>query len=189
MIPAAVLVIALQAPAQSATTELSRDDRDVLTVVLTHFKPDVPGPLLDTTARICETVVMGCIRQSDLDKIPRSAWAPTDAAALKKAFIDRNARPLNLGTLNVGIRKIPGEQIHATAMKVGVGIWREISSRFPDTRGVLQVSAPAYTADRLRALVYVECLCPIRCGNGGVLLLTRGRDGWSIEKWLIRWIS
>jgi hypothetical protein len=178
-----------QAPSglASVTGGLSDDDRQVVAAALDWMKPGKSALLLDSTAPMCGAEMRAlCIRQEVLDRIPPAAWIPTDHIALRTAFVARNRYPISLGRMAVDFRVVDAMQVRTMFAK---GRWRDVGEKFPGVRHLVYVSAPAYTAEGSRALVYVESLCSGRCGGGGVLLLRREIGGWLLERGLITWIG
>lgn len=53
--------------------------------------------------------------------------------------------------------------------------------RFHGARSYESISLPAYSADGMRLIVYVQHLCPL-CGSGTRYELTRSSDGWKITR-------
>jgi hypothetical protein len=81
----------------------------------------------------------------------------------------------------------PSSEIRAVLATMRGG--REVGSRFARVRYVVQVSAPAYSPDHQRALVYRESLCDGRCGGGSLLLAERKAGQWVIARALINWVG
>ena len=183
-------VTIVQAASQhpASTSQLSDEDRQVIGITLEQFKGDTSALLLDSTVSMCGGEIPAlCIRQALLDEIEPAAWIPTDRTALRNAFAARNRTPIGLGGLSVEARIVDGAQIRTMFAK-GPG-WPEVGKKFPGVRHVVQVSAPAYTADGNRALVYVEARCPGRCGGGSILLLRHLDGRWRVERSLLDWVG
>jgi hypothetical protein len=52
----------------------------------------------------------------------------------------------------------------------------------------IAVSAPSYSSDRA-AVLYAEFVCDGLCGEGLLVRLRRGTDGWTVRRVDVRWIS
>jgi hypothetical protein len=67
--------------------------------------------------------------------------------------------------------------------------WDEFHAAFPSAVGLKRVSLPAFTADRSRAVVYVEWTCGSLCGSGIYIEFVRDKDGWKVSQQEAAWIS
>jgi hypothetical protein len=81
-------------------------------------------------------------------------------------------------------------QSEIDAIFSGHGWWEEFYKVFPSSRGYVQFTAPAFSADGKRALVYVSHICGGLCGTGWLVLLSGDEaGGWRIAGRRMLWIS
>lgn len=80
-------------------------------------------------------------------------------------------------------------QSEIDAIFSGDGWWEEFYRVFPGSRGLVQFTAPVFSADGKRALVYVSHSCGGLCGTGWLVLLSRDAGGWQIADRRMLWIS
>ncbi|HKD17251.1 MAG TPA: hypothetical protein VKG23_05220 [Thermoanaerobaculia bacterium] len=72
----------------------------------------------------------------------------------------------------------------------GADWWQGFYRTFPESRGFLQFTAPAFSSDGQSALIYVSHFCGGLCGTGWLVYLTRSDDGhWRIASKQMLWIS
>ncbi len=67
--------------------------------------------------------------------------------------------------------------------------WPEFYRRFPKSRGFIELSRPAFTDDRQKALLYVSYSCGGLCGTGWLVYLARSGASWRISRKEMLWIS
>lgn len=67
--------------------------------------------------------------------------------------------------------------------------WQQFYKRYPGSAGIVGVSRVAFTDDFVHALVYREHISGNLAGKGEYLLLSRGANGWVIDKEFPSWIS
>jgi hypothetical protein len=67
--------------------------------------------------------------------------------------------------------------------------WQQFYKRYPGSAGIVGLSRVAFTDDFAHALVYREHIHGDRTGQGEYLLLSRGANGWVIDKEFPSWIS
>jgi hypothetical protein len=72
------------------------------------------------------------------------------------------------------VRRVQLERMFAR----GAAGWRALRQIHPGARSIVQVSAPAYSPDALRALLYVYSTCDGRCGGGSLLWYERTTGRW-----------
>jgi hypothetical protein len=89
--------------------------------------------------------------------------------------------------------RIPGAtvvlQSEIDAIFSGDGWWEEFYKVFPASRGLVQFTAPAFSTDGRKAMVYVSHSCGGLCGTGWLVLLARDAGGWRITDRKMLWIS
>jgi len=72
----------------------------------------------------------------------------------------------------------------------GEGFWDDFYRAFPGSRGYLEFTAPAFSANRREALIYFSHSCGGLCGTGWLVHLSRDAGGaWKIESRQMLWIS
>ena len=60
----------------------------------------------------------------------------------------------------------------------------------PGEYGVVAFSAVVFSADSTHALLYMQVVCGLRCGEGELVLFARGRDGtWAVSYRRRLWLS
>ena len=164
---------------------LSDQDRKVIAAVLDTLEPGAFDVLLDSTIPVCRPrTETSCIRRVVLDTVKASTWRPVGGTALRNIFIVRNTHPLSLISLRVRVPLADGTRIRNRSAN-----WQRVFSESPRTRHFIQVSAPVYTVDREKAVIYVESVCGGGCGAGYLQLLGRKRGRWVVEQTLNRWTS
>jgi hypothetical protein len=67
--------------------------------------------------------------------------------------------------------------------------WQQFYARFPRSAGIVGLSRVGFNDDFTRALVYREHLYGNLGSEGVYLLLSRGANGWAIDKVFPSWIS
>jgi len=77
----------------------------------------------------------------------------------------------------------------ADIFSAGVEGWDDFYQRYPESRGLLEVTSPAFSPDREHALVYMSHSCGGLCGTGWLVHLKRSASGWRIESRRMLWIS
>lgn len=171
---------------QEAEQELSSEDRRVLEIVLAGRK----GPLLDTTLPICpERSQQPCFSADFGQELLPPGWqAIPDSTELRVAFRARNATSYRLGRLDAPLPLISGEKARALLPSRSRLDARPFEEAFPGVAGFIQVSAPGFSGDGRRALVYVESVCPGRslCGSGSLQLVERQGAEWRARS-LLHW--
>lgn len=99
----------------------------------------------------------------------------TDVEALQLALRDRNASSWQFGTFT-GYPTLPGGAAPPTLVLRSM---QQLATAYPDLRTVLLVGAPGFSADRQRALVYLESRCTSGgCSEGSMMLVERDGAGW-----------
>lgn len=167
-------------------TSLSAEDREL--VVLALNSQAAGGLLVDSTAPVCgSTVVPLCIRR-DMLTAGVINWDSPDAPPMRDAFFARNEKAISIGSLDVRLTSVPRATVEAIFVSGGTG-WPDLQRIYPGVRYVTQVSAPAYSSDGNRALIYVETVCFGRCGGGALLLFDRRAGRWLLARSLINWIG
>jgi hypothetical protein len=71
----------------------------------------------------------------------------------------------------------------------GEGWWEEFYRTFPESRGYVQFTAPAYSEDGKHALIYVSHSCGGLCGTGWLIYLSKPNGKWEITARRMLWIS
>jgi hypothetical protein len=174
----AVCALTGRVAGQRGMETLSRDDQEVVRVVLHRAlagRPELqraPGQLIDVTLPMCagrrraacfDGRLLEVLDQAEFrDKTPE--WNAVDHRALRAAFTSRNATPWRFGTFN------PKPEI-------------PLASPGRATRPgahYIRVSAPGYSPDGQYALMYFEALCGFDCGSGGFTALRRTPEGWHV---------
>jgi hypothetical protein len=169
----------------SPAKELPEEDRQVVLVALGELKSATPARLLDATVSLCDIGTRTiCIPRDLIEGIVQ--W-PIDRPDMRSDFAARNNESWTLGELSIDLPTVNRAQVQKMFMS-GAG-WRDVYAKFRAVRYLVQVSAPAYSADHQRALVYVECLCEVRCHWGHLLLLERNGDQWVVDRTLISWVG
>lgn len=110
------------------------------------------------------------------------------AEELRSQFLVESRKTVALPPLHASnARLVPQQTIDE--IFAGKGWWQEFYRRFPRSKGYLQVSKPAFSADGLNALLYVSHSCGGLCGTGWVMYLTREGRRWRIVDKKMLWIS
>jgi hypothetical protein len=165
------------------TASLTQNDRRVITALLTSRTWTTSGRLLDSTMPLCQAEVnVVCIPANVLGDVSPSAWRPGDVA-LRADFLSRNKAASSLGAIKVGLRLTRSAQTRPLLSKSLD--WRVFSSKFPGVTYVVQVSAPGYSSDGNRALVYWRISCGGRCGSLELTALERTPRGWIVDRTLM----
>ena len=167
---AIVQVTARQPPAEG---ELSDEDRQVIAVVLSDDR--TRAPVLDLTWPMCGAGTQSdCFSPLGWDNAQNWGGVP-DTAALKAALKTRNAASWRFGPF-AAYPTVPGAATRALLAPSGA---KAFAAAYPDLATVLQVGAPGFSADRRRALIYVESRCTSRgCSQGRMVLVERDGAGW-----------
>jgi len=69
------------------------------------------------------------------------------------------------------------------------GGWKAFYDRYPRSRGVVEISTPAFSPDRHYALTYIENSCGGTCGTGILVYLVCNKGQWLIQAQQMLWIS
>ena len=166
---------------------LSDADREIVALALKTNALSATSLLVDSTAAICATDVAAlCIRRNILTA-DVSNWDFPDAALLRGRFLVRNEKPVNIGAVDVGLKRISRERID-TMFRVGRSGWRDLQRAHPGVRFLMQVSAPAYSSDGSSALIWVDSICDGRCGGGSLLLFERKSGRWTQSRSILTWM-
>ena len=190
LLPFIVLGCASIAPAFShaqSAASLSAEDREVVVLAL-NANAAATGLLVDSTAPVCgRNVATFCIRRDMLGgDVP--SWDLPDAGAMREAFLARNEKATSIGSLDVGLTTVPRARVE-TMFGGGRYGWPDLRRTYPGARHLTQVSAPAYSSDANRALIYVQTVCDGRCGGGALLLFERRSGRWVLAREFHRWIG
>ena len=171
------------------TAGLSEEDREIVIAALKASNYNTALPLIDSTAPVCNRDIKPLCVRGDLlfSNESMARWGVTDSADLRDRFITRNANATNLGFIGLDFARISRARIEK--MFDGRYGWPELRRTYPGVRTLFQVTAPAYSADRSRALVYVESLCDGRCGGGTLLLFEYVSGRWTFSRCLTGWIG
>ena len=169
---------------QPADRLLSDEDRQVLEVVLSGNR--TRAPVLDLTWPMCgervqslslqvasEMASLPCFSPGEWNN-PRMWPGVADVEALKVALRDRNASSWRFGTFTA-YPTLPGGAAPVLVLRSV----QQLAAAYPDLRTVLLVGAPGFSADRQRALIYMESRCTSRlCSEGSMMLVERDGSGW-----------
>lgn len=163
-------------------------DREIVSLAVNGAVLSATTLLIDSTAPICQSAVAGlCIRRDVLQGDTRM-WDFADSALLRERFLARNEKPLDLGAVAVGLKRISRDRIDAMFRHGGHG-WRDLQRAHRGVRYFMQVSAPAYSSDGNSAIVWVESICDGRCGGGSLLLFERKSGRWMQSRSIVNWIG
>ena len=67
--------------------------------------------------------------------------------------------------------------------------WTEFYRRFPNTNGLISLSAIGYSASGTIGVLMVDVGCGSLCGNGYIVVVKRDRDKWHIAHIENTWVS
>ena len=172
--------------AAQSNISLSDADREIVALAL-HTNALSATLLVDSTAPICaREAAMLCIRR-DILTADVSSWDFPDAALLRERFLVRNEKPVNIGIVDAGFRRISRERID-TMFRAGRSGWRDLQRAHPGVRFLMQVSAPVYSSDGNSALIWVDSICDGRCGGGSLLLFERKSGRWTQSRGILNWM-
>jgi hypothetical protein len=69
------------------------------------------------------------------------------------------------------------------------GSWDRYFQKYPDSGGLITLSAVGFNSEKSQAFVYAARTCGRLCGRGFMVVLTKEGDIWSIRARLDRWIA
>ena len=156
---------------------LSPEDRELIAVAVGSEWASPGSVMMESTAPICKPGVTFCIAADLLDKSVFN-WDFPDSTHLRQAFLERNQRTLDIGTLSLKLARLRRPEMERMFAR-GYLEWPILQQKYPGVRSLIQVSAPAYSADGLHALIYVVSYCNGRCGGGAVSLFERTSGRWN----------
>ena len=67
--------------------------------------------------------------------------------------------------------------------------WRIIFERYPNSLGLITISAVGFNHDLTQALVHVGISCGGLCGEGNLFLLRKENGVWQVQKKIMTWVS
>jgi hypothetical protein len=136
--------------------------------------PDSPKFVIETETTSPTTHFPTCFpNQSDLDL---SDWQ-TLLDLKKEAQIPRVLKDHFKPTMRYWL--VPRGQLDAEIIENGV-LWAGFQRRYPDSPGIVSLSAVGFNERKDRALVYVSFVCGILCGGAHFYTLEKRDKGWQI---------
>lgn len=114
---------------------------------------------------------------------PRPLLGPSEGAPLQYQI----SRRLDLPTR---VLLIDNKTLDVLFTKGPDAGWEALRGRFPESPGLVGLSAVRFTADGETAQVYLDFGCGAECGAGRVLTLTRDADGnWQPADSELTWVA
>ena len=192
---ASALLSTLAAPTLDATPR----DLDVFNAVLRqailkgHVSIDVESGgarlvILDRTYRFCDRQrTVWCMPTEDGSPIGDWMRRASADGSLVPEFSSRNRDELRVSNPDPRAGVLVSTDAFE-AMSRSDDFWRIFRTQYPDARGFVRFSTPAYT-DKGEALVYVTYGCGGLCGEGRIVRLVPGDEGWRVTMSLRLWES
>ncbi len=79
---------------------------------------------------------------------------------------------------------VPKSSIDAIFANKGVDGWTDFYAKYPNSGGIVHMSAVGFNADKTFAIVYVGHACGGRCGGGKYHILKKRGNKWSEAEWI-----
>lgn len=176
-------------PREQDPPQLANQHQEIATVAFESqkdglFPADSTALLLDTSMTFCasgRSGGLGCLPSRILDLDKRPGFNIDGWPELRRAFEERNRAAHRLVRSYGAVPLAPATDIQRLFKQ---GRFYHIRRRYPGVRHLVQLSAPAYTADQTKALIYIQSICDGRCGGGALLLLDKTRIGWVVARTL-----
>jgi len=103
-------------------------------------------------------------------------------------FLTRNSTTLRVPSVEDPSTRVEGPR-RINRLVPDPGEWDKFYQAFPNSRGFVEMSAPAYDASRTHAIVIVIHMCGGSCGIEQIASLSRVGGDWKVLSQLPLWIS
>jgi hypothetical protein len=100
------------------------------------------------------------------------------------------SRPLeNRFDLKIKAVLISQKEVESVFKEHSIDGWRVIFERYPNSQGLITLSAVGFNPDMTQALVHVGIGCGGLCGEGNLFLLHKENGVWKVQKKIMTWVS
>ncbi len=128
----------------------------------------------------------------DIDDLEFALKGPFDLPKeLVQAYRLRNDQPYTLDpnfTLKRAYTLMPQAEYDGL-LRTGSASWEDLTTKYPQARGVFVFSRAGLNAARDEALVSISYYCGSLCAEGGVFLMVKEDGVWKVEQEVAIWMA